>query len=102
MTLGYKLPLAISLASDLKLYSRRGYGESSMNTDDIVWNASLSRSFCNGKLTLTVEVFDLLQQLSSTTYTVNAQGRTEIWRNTIPNYAMLHVAYKFAKMPKGK
>lgn len=102
MTLGYKLPLAISLATDLKLYSRRGYGESSMNTDDIVWNASLSRSFCNGKLTLTVEGFDLLQQLSSTTYTVNAQGRTEIWRNTIPNYAMLHVAYKFAKMPKGK
>ena len=102
MTLGYKLPLGITVATDLKQYSRRGYSEISMNTDDLVWNASLSRSFCKGRLTLTAEGFDLLHQLSSTTYTVDAQGRTEIWRNTIPNYAMLHVAYKLTRMPKKK
>lgn len=100
MTLSYKLPLGIQLATDLKQYSRRGYGDSSMNTDDLVWNASLARSFCNGRLTLTAEGFDLLHQLSNTTYTVNAQGRTEVWRNTIPNYVMMHVAYKWSKMPK--
>ena len=102
MTLSYKLPLGIQLATDLKQYSRRGYGDKSMNTDDLVWNASLARSFCNGRLTLTAEGFDLLHQLSNTTYTVNAQGRTEVWRNTIPNYVMMHVAYKLTKMPKKK
>ena len=102
MTLSYKLPLGIQLASDLKQYSRRGYGDSSMNTDDLVWNASLARSFCKGRLTLTAEGFDILHQLSNTTYTVNAQGRTEVWRNTIPNYVMMHVAYKLTKMPKKK
>ena len=100
MTLSYKLPLGIQLATDLKQYSRRGYGDSSMNTDDLVWNASLARSFCKGRLTLTAEGFDLLHQLSNTTYTVNAQGRTEVWRNTIPNYVMMHVAYKLTKTPK--
>ena len=102
MTLSYKLPLGIQLATDLKQYSRRGYGDSSMNTDDLVWNASLTRSFCKGRLTLTAEGFDLLHQLSNTTYTVNAQGRTEVWRNTIPNYMMMHVAYKLTKSPKKK
>lgn len=71
-----------------------------MNTDDLVWNASLARSFCKGRLTLTAEGFDLLHQLSNTTYTVNAQGRTEVWRNTIPNYVMMHVSYKWSKVPK--
>lgn len=102
MTLSYKLPLGIQLATDLKQYSRRGYGDKSMNTDDLVWNASLTRSFCKGRLTLTAEGFDLLHQLSNTTYTVNAQGRTEVWRNTIPNYMMMHVAYKITKTPKKK
>lgn len=102
MTLSYKLLLGIQLATDLKQYSRRGYGDSSMNTDDLVWNASLARSFCKGRLTLTAEGFDILHQLSNTTYTVNAQGRTEVWRNTIPNYVMMHVAYKLTKMPKKK
>ena len=102
MTLSYKLPLGIQLATDLKQYSRRGYGDKSMNTDDLVWNASLARSFCKGRLTLTAEGFDILHQLSNTTYTVNAQGRTEVWRNTIPNYVMMHVAYKLTKMPKKK
>ena len=101
-TLTCKLPLGISLATDLKEFCRRGYGESYINTSDLVWNASLARSFCKGKLTLTAEAFDILHQLSSTTYAVNAQGRTETWRNTIPSYGMMKVAYKFTMAPKSK
>lgn len=96
-TLQYKLPLAIQLATDIKMFSRRGYQTAEMNTDDLIWNASLSRSFVKGKLTCKLEAFDILHQLSNTTYTVNAQGHVETWANKIPNYAMLHVIYKFAK-----
>ena len=102
MTLSCRLPLSVTLATDLRQYSRRGYGESSINTDNLVWNASLTRTFGKGKWVLKAEAFDLLHQLSNTTYAVNAQGRTEVWRNTIPSYAMLHLAYKWSKMPKGK
>lgn len=102
MTLSCRLPLSVTLATDLRQYSRRGYGESSINTDNLVWNASLTRTFGKGKWVLKAEAFDLLHQLSNTTYAVNAQGRTEVWRNTIPSYTMLHLAYKWSKMPKGK
>lgn len=98
----YTLPLGISLSTDLKEYCRRGYSEKSFNTSDLVWNASLARSFCKGKLTLKAEAFDILQNLSSTVYEVGGQGKTEKWNNTLPSYAMLHLMYKFSKAPKSK
>ena len=84
------------------MYSRRGYEESSMNTNELVWNASLSRPFMKGKLVVKVDAFDILNQLSNTRYVVNGQGRTETWQLCIPRYAMLKVAYKFNKNPKKK
>lgn len=96
-TLKYKLPLDIQLATDMNMFSRRGYQTAEMNTNDLIWNASLTRPFFKGKLVCTLEGFDLLHQLSSTSYVVNAQGRTETWKNTIPSYAMLHIVYKFSK-----
>ena len=100
--LTYTLPFGISLSTDIKEYCRRGYSEKSFNTSDLVWNASLARSFCKGYLTLRAEAFDILHNLSNTQYEINGQGRVETWRNTLPNYAMLHLTYKFNKMPKDK
>jgi len=103
LTAKYTIPwMNIDIATDLKMFSRRGYNSSMMNTDDLVWNASLSRSFFKGKLTAKLMAFDILHQLSSTQYSVNAQGRTETWHNCIPRYALLTLSYKFQKMPKGK
>ena len=98
----HTFPWKIQSATDLKMYSRRGYEESSMNTNELVWNASLSRPFLKGKLLVKVDAFDILGQLSSTRYTVNGQGRTETWQLMMPRYAMLRVAYKFNKNPKKK
>lgn len=44
--------------------------------------------------------FDLLQQLSTIRRTVNAQGRTETWYNTLPSYATLHLVYRLDVKPK--
>ena len=100
--LTYTLPLGITLSTDIKEFCRRGYSEKSFNTSDLIWNAALVRSFCKGKLTLRAEAFDILHNLSSTQYDINGQSKTETWRNTLPNYAMLHLAYKFNKTPKKK
>ena len=102
LTVATRLSLGISLSTDLKEYCRRGYSEKSFNTSDLVWNASLARSFCKGKLTLKAEAFDILQNLSSTVYEVGGQGKTEKWNNTLPSYAMLHLMYKISKAPKNK
>ena len=99
----YTIPwVKLTLATDLRMYSRRGYYSSMMNDNHLVWNALLSRSFFKQKLTAKLQAFDLLHQLSSTQYSVNAQGRTETWNNCIPRYVMLSLQYKFQKMPKKK
>lgn len=84
------------------MYSRRGYYSAAMNTDDLVCNASLSRSFLKEMLTVRLEAFDLFHQLRSTEYTLNAQGRVESWRKSIPSYLMLHVGWRWSHMPKKK
>ncbi|MDD7258528.1 MAG: outer membrane beta-barrel protein [Prevotellaceae bacterium] len=79
---------------DLKMFSRWGYADRSMNTNDWVCNAYISKSFLKGKFITKVEAFDLFHQLSSVSYTVNGQGKTETRFNTIPHYVMLHAMYK--------
>ncbi|WP_243348326.1 outer membrane beta-barrel protein [Parabacteroides sp. FAFU027] len=102
MTGEYKLFKEIELATDIKMYSRRGYGDSFMNTNNLVWNASIGHAFLKGKVMTRLEGFDLLHQLSSVQYVVNGQGKTETWRNTIPSYVMLHLSYRFSYNPKKK
>ncbi len=85
---------------DGNVYCRRGYGNDAFNTNDFVLNASISQPFLKGKLIVNVETFDLLHQLSSTQYDINAQGRTVTWNRSLPNYIMLHVVYHFGKNPK--
>ena len=81
---------ALPLAPDMTtLYARRGYYESMMNTTDWVWNAHLSRSLMKGALVVKLTGFDLLHQLTNTRYEMNAQGRTEVWYNSLPRYMML-------------
>lgn len=101
MNATYTVPLLkLTLATDLTMFSRRGYESEVMNTDELIWNAQLSRSFCKGALTAKLLAYDLLQNLSSTRYSINAQGRTETWYNYIPRYVMFSLAYKFSKKPK--
>lgn len=99
-TINYTLPWNISLATDIKMYSRRGYSTSAMNSDDLVWNMLLSRSFLKGKLTARLQAFDILHQLSNTQYTITPQGHTEIWHRSIPRYVMFSLALRFNHNPK--
>lgn len=94
------LPWKFNLTSDITMFARRGYQSEEMNTTDWVWNAQITRAFLNGKLISKFSGFDILHQLSNTKYTVNAQGRTERWHNSIPSYVMLSLAWHFNVNPK--
>lgn len=52
------------------------------------------------RLTLAVDGFDILGQLSNITYTMNSQGLIETWRNSLPRYVMVHAIWRFSKQPK--
>ncbi len=82
------------------MYSRRGYADESLCTNDLLWNAQLNRSFLKGHLLTSVKAFDLLRQISSTHTTYNSQARTETWSLSLPSYFMFSVQYKFNKNPK--
>lgn len=88
-------PFGMSVTTDLHNQSRRGYNDNSMNTDELVWNAQLSQSFLKGKaLTVSVQFYDILQQLSTYSRSVTAMQRSDTQYNTINSYVMLHIIYR--------
>ncbi len=100
-----KLPFDFEVSTDIANYSRRGYNDPQMNSSELIWNARLTKLLFKKKLSISLDGFDILGQLNSTTLTLNSQGRTEQWANSIPRYFMLHASYKLtagAKKPKPK
>ena len=88
-------PWGTSLNTSLSINSRRGYNDSSMNTDEFVWNAQLSQSFLKGKpLTIMLQFYDILRQQSTFSRAISATSRTDTEYNAINSYAMLHVIYR--------
>lgn len=96
------LPQMFHLSTDLRMYSRRGYNDKAMCTDNLLWNAQIDRTFFKGRLLVVCKAFDLLHQISSTHVTINSQGRTETWQLSLPSYIMLNVQYRFNHNPKKK
>lgn len=95
-----QLPYKFRLQSSMTNFLRRGYAYEELNTSEWCWNATLSRSFLNGRLLMMLHGYDLLNQLSSVTQTINAQGRVESSSNTLRRYVLLHLQYKLHKAPK--
>ena len=89
-------PWGTSLSTDLHNQSRRGYNDSSMNTNELIWNAQVSQSFLKGNaLTLSLQFYDILQNRSNFNRSVTADMRSDSQYNNINSYAMLHVIYRF-------
>ncbi len=97
-----KLPWKLDLSTDLNLYTRTGYADASLNTNDFVWNARLSSPFFKGKFLVLIDGFDILGQLSNVTRVMNAQGRTETYTNVMPRYVLLHAVWRFNRQPMRK
>ena len=88
-------PWETRLATDLHVYSKRGYADETLNTNEFIWNAQLSHSFLRGKkLTIMLQWYDILHQQSNFSRNVTANGWTDREVNSITSYAMLHVSYR--------
>ena len=98
----YKLPWEMTLDTDLTMHSRRGYTDAEMNDNRLYWDASLTKSFKQGRWVVKLRGYDLLGQVISLRYYVNAQGRSETWTNSMRRYALLTVSYRFSQKPSKK
>jgi uncharacterized membrane protein YgcG len=88
-------PWGTSLSTDLHCYSKRGYTDATLNTNEMIWNAQLSHSFLRGKkLLVMLQWFDILHEQTNFSRTVNANGWRDQEVNAITSYAMLHVSYR--------
>ncbi len=96
------LPWSVRLSADVTMYSRRGYSEAAMNTNELVWNAHVEKTVPRANLTIIFEGLDLLGNLSSVQRYINAQGRTETFYNVMPSYGLLHVLWRPGSKKKAK
>ena len=88
-------PWGMSLSTDMHNQSRRGYSDATLNTNELIWNAQLSQSFLKGKpLTVMLQFYDILHEMSNFSRTINAMRRSDTSYNSINSYAMLHVVYR--------
>lgn len=92
-----KLPANFQIATDFTIYSRRGYSDSQLNTDNFVWNARLCYAIPKAGIVLMGDGFDLLHNLSNVSYGINAQARTETYYTVLPHYFLFHIQWTFNK-----
>ena len=95
-------PWGSNLSTDFHVYSKRGYTDATLNTNEMIWNAQLSHSFLRGKkLTLMLQWYDILREQTNFSRNINANGWRDQEVNTITSYAMLHVSYRLNFFGKG-
>ncbi len=88
-------PWGSNLSTDFHCYSKRGYTDATLNTNELIWNAQLSHSFLRGKkMTVMLQWYDILHEQTNFNRTVNANGWRDQEVNAITSYAMLHVSYR--------
>ena len=85
----------ISVSTDISENSRRGYSSSSMNTNELLWNAQVSKSFLKGNaLTVSLQWNDILQNRSNISRSIDAYQSSDSRYNAIYSYGMVNVIYK--------
>ena len=85
----------MQISTDIRMNSRRGYSDASMNTNELIWNAQLSQSFLKGNAaTLSVQLYDILHEQSNVSRTINAQMRSDTWNNSINSYLLVKFLYR--------
>ena len=85
----------VSVSTDISESSRRGFSSASMNTNELLWNAQVSKSFLKGNaLTVSLQWNDILQNRSNISRAVDAYQSSDSRYNAIYSYGMIHAIYK--------
>ena len=88
------MPWKMTLSTNIANQSRRGYTDSSMNRNELVWNAQLSQTFLKGAATVSFEMYDILKKQSNISRSLTASGRSVYEYNGVNSYCMLHFIYR--------
>ena len=93
--LNVTLPWNMQISTDIRMNSRRGYADNSMNTNELIWNAQIAQNFLKGNAaTLSLQFYDILHNQSNVSRSITAQMRSDSWNNSINSYFMLNFIYR--------
>ena len=95
MSTNWNLANGLAFSTDIGMVSRRGYSASTMNTNELIWNAQASYRFLKNKqATVVLQAFDLLGNRSNISRQISATSRSDSENNAINSYVMLHFIYR--------
>lgn len=90
------LPYNFKVESDISWSKSAGYA-SEYEVDEVLWNASVSKSFLRSNaLTLRLKFYDILQQHKSIRQNTTATKMDYSESNTLGSYFMAHLVYRFS------
>ena len=87
-------PWNMTFTTNIGNQSRRGYRDSSMNRNELIWNAQLSQTFLGGAATISFEMYDILRRQSNISRSLTANGRSVYEYNGVNSYCMLRFIYR--------
>ena len=88
-------PWSITFSTNITEQCRRGFDDESMNTNELLWNVTLQKSFLKDKAaTISVEWNDILHQRSNVSRAISEFARTDTYTNNINSYFMVHFIYR--------
>ena len=92
------LPWGMTFGTDVGAYSRRGYSDASMNTNQVLWSLSVSQRFLRkNNLILSLRATDILNQRDNINRSVTETGRTDSRSELVHSYVLCSLTYKFGK-----
>ena len=91
----FHLPKSWNIATDISYTSRYGY-QGLTDVNELIWNFSVDKTWANS--TLTLKVYDLLNDKKNVVQTVNETSVSYQKFNTLPTYFMLTYTYKLNRM----
>lgn len=90
-------PWGMTFNMDVNQASRRGYSDASMNTDELLWNFSVSQRLLPKKnLIISLRAVDVLDRRAEVNRNITATARTDTRSRNIHSYYMLSANYRFA------
>lgn len=88
-------PWGTAFSTSLTEQCRRGYDDTSMNTNELIWDAQLSQSFLKNKAaTISVQWYDILRERSNISRSLSAISRSDTYTRAIHSYVMVHFIYR--------
>ncbi|MDE5749478.1 MAG: outer membrane beta-barrel family protein, partial [Duncaniella sp.] len=97
----YYTPWGLTLQTDIRYTATQGYAKG-YDTKTWLWNATLSQQFLRDRsLTLSVKVYDILNQRNSIRRSVSANYIDDTSYNSLTRYGMVTLSWKFNSFGKG-